>query len=105
MRYLCSHLVKLVRPGASGADLSGLLEQISETDAVVSTESAVEPGERIAIETAGFQAWAEAKTCETREDGYAVVCAFDAAYRWDPGHWRPDHLYRPRPRSKAAGAS
>ena len=39
-----------------------------------------------------------------REDGNAILCAFEPDCRWDPQQWRPDHLYCPQPREKAAGS-
>ena len=105
MRCLCSHLVRIIRPGDPGNDTTGLLEEISETEALLSAEAPAEAGDRIAFEADGFKAWARVTSCTLREDNYAIVCAFDPDWRWNPHHWRPDHLYRPEPHKKAAGSN
>ena len=105
VRYLCSHLVLLIRPGGSADDCPALLEEISASQALLSAENAVPPGERVAVETEGFSIWVTVDACEQREGGYILTCAFDAGFRWRPELWAPDHLYQIEPRKKAAGSS
>ena len=90
-RYLCSELIDLTF--SDGRGHSANLEEIGEDSALVLTEQPVPRGARLNINCGNHTL--KGIACACRFDkllGYFVEIRFNAASRWSPQWFAPEHL-------------
>ena len=86
-KYLCSHLVTLVRGGIS---ITANLEEIWPEGAVVEADTNSETGERIEIRSAEYALGGRVIQTERHQFGCRIVIEFERP--WSADEFRPDHL-------------
>ena len=90
-RFLCSHLVEITCPSGRQA---AVLEDISREGAAVVVEAPA-AARILGFFGPGFQALAQVRYCLRRETDFRVGLRFEDGRRWQPGLWKPDHLWMP----------
>lgn len=94
-RWWCSHLVTITGPAASAAAQTVNMENISPGGACIAAEMPFDTGDRLHLQTSGFETVVTVAYCNVREHDFAVGLAFEDGFRWSPDIWKPDHLLRP----------
>lgn len=90
-RYLCSDLVSLTFSDGRGQPAN--LEEIGENNALVVTEQPVPRGAKLKINCGGHTLRGIAGACTFDKIlGYFVEIRLDAASRWSPQWFAPEHL-------------
>ena len=94
IRYLCSELVSIVRPLAEGPRvLTGNLEEIGESSALVLAERAIPAGSEVRIECQMRELKGVTRSCVVDEHlGFFVEIQLDSGSRWSPLWFAPRHL-------------
>ena len=112
---LCSELVMLLtEPQMDGSEsTAAIVEAISETEAVLSVESAIRRGRAIQVKASSWSFRALVVGCRKDEemDRYTVLVRFEDSFRWTAEAFSPAHVLDLRspmataPRALAAGQS
>ena len=87
-------MVRLAKRDSTAELIPGLLEDITERGAGVSTDEFVPRGTRLELIADGFRAHAVVVECTERDSDWHASLAFEPGYGWHPALWEPDHLYR-----------
>lgn len=93
-RMLCADIVNVSwRVGrVRGRSETALLEDISCSGACLQLELAVPVGAAITWSAGGHEFSGVVRYCAYREIGYFVGVEFEAASKWSPDAFEPDHL-------------
>lgn len=112
---LCSELVMLLTKSQEdgSASIAAIVEAISETEAVLSVESAIRRGRAIQVNATSWSFRAMVIGCRKDEemDRYTVLVRFENSFRWSAEAFSPAHALDLRspeaapPRVLAAGQS
>jgi hypothetical protein len=95
LRNLCSQLVSVFRAEENGPQpaISGNLEEIGESTALVLTENPIHPGTKVRIDCNMRDLRGVTESCEANEWlGFFVEIRLDADSRWSPQWFSPEHL-------------
>jgi hypothetical protein len=97
IRYLCSHLVRLLwsEGPAGGGDETVVLENISASGACVQAEVSLAGNTRVRLICGRQEFHGYVRSCYWRDDGYFIGIAFDANSKWSKARFKPEHLLDP----------
>jgi hypothetical protein len=94
-RNFCSQLVSVIRSEQSERQppISGNLEEIAESSALVLTENFICPGTKVHLECGKRELRGIAESCVRSERlGFLVGIRLDADSHWSPRWFTPEHL-------------
>ncbi|MGA3029056.1 MAG: hypothetical protein ABSF98_30340 [Bryobacteraceae bacterium] len=105
-RYLCSELVRVHYESAAGTiqQLTGNLEEISETVAILLLDTSVRRGQALSFEAQGRRLRGVVDSWVYEPPfGYFVSVRFTDGYRWREEHFRPKHFLKVARPARAKG--
>ena len=104
VRYLCSHLVRVLIDGSTQPGRTANLEQIDPFEAVVALEEPLPTQVEVSLRSGAVAIPAYVDLCRRRETDYEAVLVFRDGYRWSPELWAPDHLLSVGAKTRAASS-